>query len=267
MKAFQAKKHLAQHFLTDEHVISRIVKVISPRADETFVEIGPGLGALTAPLLKHNTHLDAIEIDPRLAEKLTRQFASYETFTLHCQDALKFDFTQPSNGGKVRIVGNLPYNISTPLLLRLFNACKYIHDMHIMLQAEVAERIVAKPGTRNYSRLGVVANCFTKAHHLFDIAPSAFSPPPQVNSSIVRLLPQPCPIEPQSRQAFFDLVKKAFSQRRKTIGRIFSGIFNAQDFAQIGISTAARPEELEIKDFLAMLNLLGSKRTINMENK
>ena len=267
--SIRAKKHLAQHFLTDEHVIARIVTAIAARPDETIIEIGPGLGALTAPLLRSGARLVAVEIDATLATRLTQQFAQYkETFTLHHQDALTFDFSSIVKGGKARVIGNLPYNISTPLLMHLFNACEHIHDMHLMLQTEVAERVVAKPGTRDYSRLSIAATCFTESLYLFDIAPSSFSPPPRVNSTLLRLLPRPCLIEPQRQQAFFDLVKRAFSQRRKTLGRIFAGTLSDDDFAQLDLRPTARPETLGINDFLAMLNLLeaGNMGTTTTEN-
>ncbi len=267
MKPVQAKKHLGQHFLDDEHVVRRVVEAISPRPEDVIVEIGPGLGALTAPVLERGARLDAVEIDPALAERLRQRFAGCDKFTLHCRDALDFDFAGAGGSERLRVIGNLPYNVSTPLLMRLFNACERIRDAHLMLQTEVAVRLAAAPGTRNYSRLSVAAACFTEVQHLFDVAPSAFSPPPQVSSSLVRLSPRPCPLDARRRRAFFGLVKQAFSQRRKTIGRIFSGVLDAADFARLGLNAAARPETLGLKDFLAVLNLLESKRTATMEDK
>ncbi len=256
-----AKKHFGQHFLTDTQTVARVVEAISPAPDEAIVEIGPGLGALTAPVLERCAHLDTVEIDHALADRLTQRFAENKAFTLHCRDALDFDFAALHTDRKIRVIGNLPYNVSTPLLMHLFNTCEHIRDMHLMLQTEVAERLAAQPGTRNYSRLSVTAACFVEVRHLFDVAPSAFSPPPQVSSSLVRLLPRPCPFDPQRRRAFLNLVGRAFSQRRKTIGRIFSGTLDDTDFARLNLSAAARPETLGVDDFLGMLNLIDGKQT------
>lgn len=264
-KPLKANKRLGQHFLEDEHVIHRIIEAVSPRPEDALVEIGPGLGALTAPVLERGARLDAVEIDPALAERLRQRFAGCDKFTLHRRDALEFDFS--SAGAKVRIIGNLPYNVSTPLLMRLFDACERIRDMHLMLQTEVAVRLAAAPGTRDYSRLSVAAACFTGVQHLFDVPPSAFSPPPQVSSSLVRLTPRPCPFDPRRRRAFFALVRQAFSQRRKTIGRIFSGVLDAADFARLGLNAAVRPETLDLNSFLAVLNLLESKRITTTEDR
>ena len=268
MKTTRAAKRLGQHFLTDEHVTARIVEAICPRPDEPIVEIGPGLGALTAPVLERGVRLDAVEIDAALADRLRQRFADQKRFTIHCRDALDFDFPAPSGSHRIRVIGNLPYSISTPLLLRLFDRCERIRDMHLMLQTEVAERLAAGPGTRDYSRLSVAAACFTEVRHLFDVPPSAFSPPPRVSSSLVRLLPRPRPLfdprgagDPQRRRAFFNLVRYAFSQRRKTIGRIFSGRLEEADFARLGLSPSARPEALGISDFLNMLDLIEDGRT------
>ncbi len=263
----RAKKHLGQHFLTDERVTARIVEAVSPCPDEAIVEIGPGLGALTAPVLERGARLDAVEIDAALADRLAQRFSQHAAFTLHRCDALAFDFTAPDANRKIRVIGNLPYNISTPLLMRLFDACEHIRDMHLMLQTEVAERLAAPPGARNYSRLSIAAACFVEVRHLFDVAPSAFAPPPRVSSSLVRLLPRPCPFEPRRRTAFFALVKRAFSQRRKTIGRIFSGTLDDTDFARLGLSPAARPETLSVSDFLGVLNLFEEREKQMMEIK
>ena len=255
----RANKHLGQHFLIDESVTKRIVEAISPQPGEAVIEIGPGLGALTVPVLALGVHLDAIEISTTLVEQLRQRFDGCRNLTLHQNDALKFDFAAHIASGahnKVRIIGNLPYNISTPLLMRLFDSCEHIRDMHLMLQTEIVERIAAQPGARDYSRLSVATACFAEAQHLFDVAPSAFAPPPKVNSSLVRLIPRPCPLEPGRRKAFFDLVGRAFSQRRKTIGRIFAGTLNQADFARLGLSTGSRPETLSLSNFLDMLNLL-----------
>ena len=268
MKGIRAKKRLGQHFLVDTHTVSRIVDAIAPHPEDTIIEIGPGLGALTAPLLQAQCRVEAVEIDDELIERLRRRFAQCKSLHLHHEDALRFDFSTPgTDTGKVRIVGNLPYNISTPLLMRLFDACEHIRDMHLMLQTEIAERITALPGSGNYSRLSVAVGCFVKAQRLFDVAPGAFSPAPQVNSSVVRLLPHPCVVDESRRKAFFDLVRKTFSQRRKTIGRIFSGTFNNDDFAQMRLRSDTRPQELEAKHFLAMLDLLSHKSSDKGETK
>ena len=268
MNRIRAKKHLGQHFLVDEHTASRIVNAVAPHAEDTIIEIGPGLGALTAPLLQTQCRVEAVEIDRELIERLRRRFAQCASLRLYHEDALRFDFSAPAaDGSKARIVGNLPYNISTPLLMRLFDASEQIRDMHLMLQTEIAERMTAQPGSRNYSRLSVATHCFVKAQHLFDVAPEAFSPVPRVNSSVVRLLPRPFILDKSEREAFFSLVSKAFSQRRKTIGRIFSGTFSHDDFAQMHLRTDTRPQQLEVKHFLVMLDLLRHKSNDNGEVK
>ena len=268
MGEVRAKKHLGQHFLVDTYTATRIVNAVAPHAEDTIIEIGPGLGALTAPLLQTQCRVEAVEIDGDLIRRLQRRFAQCESLRLHHENALRFDFSAPTaDGRKARIVGNLPYNISTPLLMRLFGACERIQDMHLMLQTEIAERITAQPGSKDYSRLSVTTGCFVEAQRLFDVPPGAFSPAPRVNSSIVRLLPRPCIVEKSKRKAFFDLVGKAFSQRRKTIGRIFAGTFNHDDFTQMRLRTNARPQELEAKHFLAMLDLLSHKSNDNREAK
>ena len=264
---FRAKKRLGQHFLVDEHVVSRIIDAIAPQPEDTIVEIGPGLGSLTAPLLKRQCRVEAVEIDRALVDRLKQDFARYESFRLHHADALKFDFSALASKNGLRVVGNLPYNVSTPLLIRLFKSSEHVLDMHLMLQTEVVERIVAAPGSRNYSRLSVITDCFVKTQYLFDVPPEAFSPPPKVSSSVVRLLPHPCAIEAHRQKAFFSLVSKAFSQRRKTIGRIFSGIFNSDDFSKIRLCATVRPQELEVKHFLAMLDLLDGKPADDTEVK
>ena len=257
----RANKALAQHFLTDERAIERIVKAISPRSGDAIVEIGPGVGALTAPVLASGARLDAVEIDPALCDRLRARFAQHKTFTLHCRDALEYDFAASGAGDEIRIIGNLPYNVSTPLLMRLFDAAGHFRDLHLMLQTEVAERVAATAGDRKYSRLSVAAGCFTEVQRLFDVPPSAFAPPPRVSSTVIRLLPRPCPIAPALRPAFFDLVKRAFSQRRKTLGRIFAGVLDEADFARLGLSAAARPENLGVRDFLAVVKLLRDRQT------
>ena len=262
----RANKRLGQHFLNDEQVSARIVAAVSPQPGQTLVEIGPGLGALTTPVLASGARLEAVEIDTALADRLAQQFADHPMFVLHRCDALNFKFSELAINGRIRIIGNLPYNISTPILMRLFNAHQHIVDMHLMLQTEVAERVAAQAGARSYSRLSVAAACFGKVQYLFDVAPGAFSPPPSVSSTLIRLVPQPRPLDDRQRHALLALVKRAFAQRRKTIRQIFSTSLDDGDLARLKLAPAARPETLTLDDFLGMLKLLNSKGVINAES-
>jgi 16S rRNA (adenine1518-N6/adenine1519-N6)-dimethyltransferase len=250
----RARRRFGQHFLHDPAVIQRIVAAIAPRPGEALVEIGPGPGALTRPLLAAAGALDVIEIDRDLAAQLRAEFAAQPGFVLHEGDALEFDWAalRHARGMRLRLVGNLPYNISTPLLFRLLEARDAVLDMHFMLQKEVVDRIVAAPGSRDYGRLGVMLAPFLEAARLFDIGPGAFSPPPRVWSSVVRLrVRTPAPAWADA-PAYGRVVAAAFAQRRKTLRNALAGVVDAAGFAAAGIDPAARAEALRPEEFAAL---------------
>jgi 16S rRNA (adenine1518-N6/adenine1519-N6)-dimethyltransferase len=250
----RARKRFGQHFLHDPAVIQRIVAAIAPRPGEALVEVGPGHGAITRPLLAAAGALDVVEIDRDLAAELRAAFAAQSRFVLHEGDALEFDWLalQRQRGTPLRLVGNLPYNISTPLLFRLLAARGAILDMHFMLQKEVVERIVAAPGSDAYGRLGVMLAPFLEATHLFDIGPGAFRPPPRVHSSIVRLLVRPQPPDWALAPAYARVVAAAFAQRRKTLRNALAELLGADDLRAAGVDPQARAETLRPEQFGAL---------------
>nr|VFK25093.1 MAG: dimethyladenosine transferase [Candidatus Kentron sp. MB]VFK29852.1 MAG: dimethyladenosine transferase [Candidatus Kentron sp. MB]VFK74967.1 MAG: dimethyladenosine transferase [Candidatus Kentron sp. MB] len=247
-----ARKRFGQHFLHDPAVIRRILRAIDPRPGQTLVEIGPGLGALTGALLTLIGHLHAIELDRDLARRLTAQFP--QTLSLHIADALDFDFTALANANhSLRIVGNLPYNISTPLLFHLLTQSQHIRDMHFMFQREVANRITASPGDIHYGRLSVMTQWHCQTQKLFDIGPGAFRPPPRITSSIVRLTVRAQPPAFVPDLAILQrLVARAFSQRRKTLRNSLRKFLTPDRIRAAGIDPGARPETLNLLQFAAL---------------
>ena len=213
MDKHRPRKRFGQNFLTDRRVIERIVQAIAPQADQHIVEIGPGQAALTEALLPHCERLTAVEIDRDLAAALRQRLAGHAHFQLVEADALRVDFSS-LGPGPLRLVGNLPYNISTPLVFHLLQSQAQIVDFHIMLQREVAERMDAEPGSKTYGRLSVAVSLAARVDKLFDVAPGAFFPPPKVQSSIIRLTPHA--VELPWRQ-LDQVLKAAFSARRKTL--------------------------------------------------
>lgn len=256
------RKRLGQHFLHDPGVIRRIVETIDPQPDDTLVEIGGGLGALTAPLLERVRTLHVVEIDERLHERLERLSTPEHRVVLHRADALELDFgALAPPGGKLRVTGNLPYNISTPLLFRLLGFRDVIEDMHLMLQKEVVKRMTARPGGKDYGRLTVMLAQWMDVSHCFDIGPGAFSPPPRVWSSVVRLVPRAKERFPVSdERRFAQLVAHLFSMRRKTLARALKGRIGGADIAALGIDPKARPETLAPEDFARLAELLPEPR-------
>ncbi|MEB2398920.1 MAG: 16S rRNA (adenine(1518)-N(6)/adenine(1519)-N(6))-dimethyltransferase RsmA [Alcaligenaceae bacterium] len=254
MMAHQARKRFGQHFLTDEGVIESIVRGIAPRPGDEMVEIGPGLSALTAPLLRLLDHLTVVEIDRDLAQRLRRQYPP-EKLTVVEGDALDVDFS--SLGGNLRIVGNLPYNISSPLLFHLMRHAGRVVDQHFMLQREVIDRMVAKPSTADYGRLSVMLQSRYRMTKLFDVAPEAFDPPPRVVSAVVRMVPLPADRRrPKSEQAFETVVARAFAQRRKMLRRGLSDWAESIPWAGLGIPETARAEELSVEQFMDLSDAL-----------
>jgi 16S rRNA (adenine1518-N6/adenine1519-N6)-dimethyltransferase len=249
----RARKRFGQHFLTAPEVIERIVSTIDPREGDVIVEIGPGQAAITEPLSYLASELHAVEFDRDLAAALTTRFATRDNVTIHEGDALSFDFS--SIGDRLRIVGNLPYNISTPLLFRLLDFGDSIVDMHFMLQKEVVDRICAGPGTKAFGRLTVMLGCRMESVPLFDVGPEAFTPPPKVMSSVVRMRPLPGDrFALENPETLDRIVKLAFSRRRKTLRNALQGMAEAADIEAAGLDAASRPEQVPIEGWVGLAN-------------
>ena len=254
------RKRFGQNFLHDPNVIQRIVDFIDPREDEHLVEIGPGQGALTAPLLRGAGRLDVIELDRDLIPLLQKKFAGESHFTIHQADALKFDFCSLQATRKLRIAGNLPYNISTPLLFHLAQHLDCIEDMHFMLQKEVVERITARAGDRHYGRLGIMLGYYCQAECLMTIGPGAFSPPPKVDSAIVRLTPHAAPpVQVDELAMLSKVVTQAFSQRRKTLRNSLKGLLTEADIMALDIDPGLRPEQIPLDQFARLANAISKQ--------
>ena len=252
--AHTARKRFGQHFLHDEGVIESIVRAIVPDRDNNMVEIGPGMSALTGPLLERLDHLTVIEIDRDLAARLGQLYSS-DNLTVLEGDALEVDFR--TLGAKIRVVGNLPYNISSPLLFHLADYADVVLDQHFMLQREVVDRMIALPSTASYGRLSVMLQARYRMYKLFDVDPEAFDPPPRVMSSVVRMVPLPAD-RPQAKShaAFADVVARAFGQRRKMLRRVLSDWAQAIDWDAAGVAPTARAEELSVTQFIALADHL-----------
>ncbi len=250
-------KLLGQHFLHERGVIQRIIEAIAPGPQDTIVEIGPGRGALTGPLLDSGAVLHAVEIDRRLAPRLRRRFGGRKHFFLHLEDARNFDFSGVAGDGEIRIVGNLPYNISAPLLFYFFRCGARVRDLHLMLQQEVARRLAAAPGGREYGRLTVMARFYCSSiRRLFSIHAGAFQPPPKVLSSVVEFIPRrPLPSHIQEEK-LDRVLRLAFQQRRKTLRRSLEGAVEAGALAAAGIDAGLRAEQLGLEKFLRISALL-----------
>lgn len=256
----KARKRFGQNFLHDQGVIGRIIRAINPQPKHHLVEIGPGLGALTEELLDAtNGHLDAVELDRDLIPVLRTQFFRYaDTFTIHEADALKFDFAGLKQDERpLRIVGNLPYNISTPLIFHLLSFNGLIEDMHFMLQKEVVERLAAEPGSGDYGRLSIMAQYYCRVEPLFVVGPGSFNPPPKVDSAIVRLVPHPQLPYPAKDPAVLErVVREAFHMRRKTLRNNLKKLIDPGILEEIGIDTSLRPERLTLADYVRIADTL-----------
>jgi 16S rRNA (adenine1518-N6/adenine1519-N6)-dimethyltransferase len=249
----RAKKRYGQHFLHDPGTIERIVRAIAPEPGQHIVEVGPGRGAITAPLLAAAGALDVVEIDPDVVPPL-RERCGRGDLRVHLADALEFDFTQLRGAGpRLRLVGNLPYNVSTPLLFHFATHLDALEDMHFMLQREVVTRMAARPGNKDYGRLTVMLAPLVAVEPLFDIGTGAFSPPPQVVSTFFRLRPlREPPFALGNRENYARVVAAAFSQRRKTLRNSLSGLLSAADIGAAGIDPGARAETLAPAQFAAL---------------
>ena len=257
------RKRFGQNFLHDQSVIERILSCVNPQPGEHLVEIGPGQGALTRGLLQRIGELDAIELDRDLLQPLTRMCANWGELRLHNADALKFDFRSLRDDERLlRLVGNLPYNISTPLLFHLVEQADVIDDMHFMLQKEVVDRMAAGPGSKTYGRLSVMLQVSCEVTSLFDIGPESFDPPPKVVSSVVRLRPLAEPaIGREQMAAFGEFVTKAFSQRRKTLRNNLKGVLGAEQIAALNIDPGTRTETLSIDDLIRLYEAAAANPT------
>ena len=256
----RARKRFGQNFLHDPAIIRRIVEAIQPRAHEHLVEIGPGQGALTGALLASGCTLDVVELDRDLIAPLRTRFSNYPGLQIHQADALRFNFAHLHRERKLRLTGNLPYNISTPLIFHLLNHAALIEDMHFMLQLEVVNRMAATPGGKAWGKLGVMTRYHCQVDALFEVAPGAFTPAPRVQSAIVRLRPRPLPdssgdTEKQLRR----VVTAAFAQRRKTLRNNLRNLIDVQQLEGLGISPGARAETLSLEQFLSISRLIAQQ--------
>lgn len=257
MSAHRARKRFGQNFLVDGGVLADCVAAINPKPSQRIVEIGPGFAALTAALLQRVERITAIELDRDIIAHLKKQFPPAR-LTLYSADALEFDFDRL--GEKLRIVGNLPYNISTPLLFRLKNFSQKIVDMHFMLQKEVVERMVAEPGGHDYGRLSVMLQADFRIDYLFTVPASAFEPAPKVESAFVRLVPLPQPlVRPGHANVFGAVVAAAFNQRRKTVRNSLQLLLSAEDLEHLNIDASQRAERLGVDQYVAIANYLMEK--------
>ena len=252
-----ARKRFGQHFLHDRSVLERIVREVAPTAADALVEIGPGRGALTELLIGKAHTLDAIEIDRDLAQQLRARWGAPQGFELHEADALKFDLAGLSRtrGTRLRLIGNLPYNISTPLLFHIAAAHEFIDDLHVMLQKEVIDRIAAAPGSGEYGRLTVMLAPWFEATHLFDVGPGAFTPAPRVWSAVARLRVRREPIFVVP-PAFARTVSAAFSHRRKTLRNALRSVVDVAAIVAAGVDPGVRPETLTPAQFAAIAALV-----------
>lgn len=254
----RARKRFGQNFLVDETVVERALGAIGAGPGQLIIEIGPGQGALTSHLADSGAELHLMEIDRDLAAALERQFAGRDRVHVHCGDALQADLAALCPGPRFRLVGNLPYNISTPLIFHVLQWRERIEDMHFMLQHEVVQRMAAQPGSKAWGRLSVMCQLHCTVTPLFDVPPEAFRPKPKVRSSFVRLKPHSCPPVHVSDPARFErLVTQAFSMRRKTLRNSLRGLLNAEEIGAAGIDPGLRPEQLGLADFAALAERIG----------
>lgn len=253
-----AKKSLGQHFLADRHYIDRIVRAINPKPGDTLVEIGPGQGAITLPLLREHPELTVIEFDRDLVGPLAAAAEPLGRLTIVHRDVLSVDFTELAAGRRIRLVGNLPYNISSPILFHALQHAGVVADMHFMLQKEVVDRMAAAPGSKVYGRLSVMLQAWCEVTSLFVVPPGAFRPPPKVDSAVVRLVPRdPAGVGIDDPRRFADVVRAAFGQRRKTLRNALHNVCDARQFELAGVRPDARAEQLEVAEFVRLANAPG----------
>lgn len=258
---YHAKKQFGQNFLRDEGIIDTIINTIAPSDNATMVEIGPGLGALTEPVCERIRHLSVIEIDRDLAEQLRHHPFIRDQLTIYEEDALSFDFSKLKEDDKpLRIYGNLPYNISTPLLFHLFSFGSLIQDMHFMLQKEVVDRLTAVPDTKDYGKLTIMGQYYSKMMPFLEVPPSAFTPSPKVDSAVIKIIPYVAkPFVADDEKLMHRVVASAFNQRRKTISNSMSEYLNSDDFCALGLDPKSRAENLTVEQYVRITNYLSQK--------
>lgn len=251
-----AKKQLGQHFLHERAYIDRIVQAVNPQPGDRLVEIGPGQGAITFPLLRRHGELTVIEYDRDLIFPLSEAARGLGTLEIIHRDVLQVDFTALAGEGRIKLVGNLPYNLSSPILFHALEHAAAITDMVFMLQKEVVERMAAAPGSKVYGRLSVMLQAYCQVQSLFVVPPGAFRPPPKVDSAVARLLPRdPATIGIDDPRRFAEVVRAAFGQRRKTLRNALSGVCDGRHFEAAGVRPEARAEQLEVADFIRLANV------------
>ncbi|MFC3552010.1 16S rRNA (adenine(1518)-N(6)/adenine(1519)-N(6))-dimethyltransferase RsmA [Lysobacter cavernae] len=255
----EAKKHLGQHFLHERGIIDKIVLAVNPQPGDRLVEIGPGQGAITFPLLDRHGELTVIEFDRDLIFPLTEAARAHGTLEVIHRDVLTVDFSAIAGEGQIRLVGNLPYNLSSPILFHALDHAAAIRDMVFMLQKEVVDRMAAGPGSKVYGRLGVMLQAYCHVTPLFDVPPGAFRPPPKVDSAVVRLVPRaPETIGIVDPGKFSAVVRDAFGQRRKTLRNALSNLCDAAAIEAAGVRPEARAEQIEVADFVRLANHLAN---------
>lgn len=259
MSQHRARKRFGQNFLHDEAVILRIINAIGPRVGDNLVEIGPGQGALTTLLLDELDEMDAVELDRDLVPILEKNCAAHGKLNIHNVDALKFDFSSlAKEASSLRVVGNLPYNISTPLIFHLLTQARFIRDMHFMLQREVVERLAAKPGSKTYGRLSIMVQYHCAVENLFIVGPESFDPMPKIDSAIVRLTPLSEPAVKVDDEALLaKVVTQAFSQRRKTIRNTLKPFMTGDEISALEIDPGLRAEVLDLEAFARLTNYIS----------
>ena len=255
---FMFQKRFGQNFLQDQHVMQNIVRSINPQFDDNIVEIGPGLAALTEPVSEKVNKLHVIELDKDLAKRLREHPFLSPKLDIHEADALKFDFNELVHEDKpLRVFGNLPYNISTPLMIHLFSYSDKIKDMHFMLQKEVVERLCAAPNSKNYGRLSVIAQYYCKTMPIMEVPPTAFRPAPKVVSAVIRLIPhKEKPFVANNIENLEKVLAVAFNKRRKTIHNSLSSLFSDEDLQKVGLDFNLRAENINLEQYVQLANLL-----------
>lgn len=251
-----AKKQFGQHFLADTHYVDKIVMAVNPKAGDRLVEIGPGQGAITFPLLRKHPELTVIEFDRDLIAPLTAAAAPLGELTIIHRDVLQVNFSELAGPGmQIRLVGNLPYNISSPILFHALDHAAAISDMTFMLQKEVVDRMAAGPGSKVYGRLSVMLQAYCRVDSLFIVPPGAFRPPPKVDSAVARLVPHdPASVGINDHTRFAEVVRAAFGQRRKTLRNALNGVCTPEQFEIAGVRPDARAEQIEVAQFIALAN-------------
>lgn len=262
----KARKRFGQNFLVDHGIINSIVRAVHPQKNDLLVEIGPGKGAITELLASGCDNLSVIELDRDLVPWLKVKFEKHPNFNLYQADALKFDFTQLiKNDQPLRIVGNLPYNISTPLIFHLLSYADKVQDMHFMLQKEVVKRMAAEPGTGAYGRLGIMVQYYCAVENLFEVPPTSFDPPPKVDSAIVRLVPyKKLPFVAKNVKTLESLVNVAFQQRRKTLRNALKSLLEPEQLEMLPVDLSLRPENISLEEYVNLSNILTDLDNVQM---